>query len=195
MSSSPPTKQCTKCGQDKPHSDFYANAAGKDGLRADCKICVAARRKAWYSENRQREIDRVKSWKKANKDRYNAKQRRYRAANKDRMRDGYLRRTFGITLRDYERMLHEQGGGCAICGAPEPEGSSLHVDHNHDTGDVRALLCFPCNNALGLLEEDEERVRALLEYLHDPGAVRTRVDEQVAAIRERAASLTREASV
>lgn len=195
MSSSAPTKRCTKCGQEKLHSAFYANAAGKDGLRADCKVCVAARRKAWYAENRQREIERVKSWQEANKDRYNEKQRRYREANKDRMRDGYLRRTFGITLADYGRMLGDQNGGCAICGSPEPEGSSLHVDHDHDTGQVRALLCFQCNNALGLLEEDPERIATLLEYLDDPGPVRTRVAEQVAAIRERAASLSREASV
>lgn len=194
-SSSEPLKRCTKCGQHKPPSEFYANAAGRDGLRSDCKTCVAARRKKWYAENREREIERVTGWQRANKDRYNAKQRRYRAANKERIRDQYVRRTFGITLADYERMLDEQDGGCAICGAPEPEGSSLHVDHDHDTGEVRALLCFPCNNALGLLGDDPERVATLLEYLEEPGGARTRIDEQVAAIKERAASLTREASV
>lgn len=160
---------------------------------------MAARRKSWYSENREREIDRVKGWQRDNRDNYLAKQRRWREENREelsrRNRERHLQKTFGITLDDYQRMLDEQRGGCAICGAPEPEGSSLHVDHDHDTGEVRALLCFPCNNALGLLEEDEERVQSLLEYLHDPGPVRSRVDEQVAAIRERAASLTRQASV
>jgi Recombination endonuclease VII len=56
-------------------------------------------------------------------------------------------RGLGVSTEDYERMLAEQGGGCAICGAP-PKTRRLHVDHNHKTGKVRGLLCFRCNRAL-----------------------------------------------
>jgi hypothetical protein len=53
----------------------------------------------------------------------------------------------GVTDADYDRMLNEQGGGCAICGNP-PKSRRLHVDHDHKTGKVRGLLCFRCNRAL-----------------------------------------------
>lgn len=74
-----------------------------------------------------------------------------------RDRNNALRRRYGITQDDYERMLEEQGGACAICrattslrnGKPFP----FHVDHDHETGKVRGLLCGPCNKALGLLGE------------------------------------------
>lgn len=199
MSSSTSAKRCKKCGEVKPLGAFYRASANSDGRRGACKDCNLAAKRKWYEQNREDAIERARTWQRENRARYQDKQRRYREANREELsrknRERHLQKTFGITLGDYERMLDEQGGGCAICGALEPEGSSLHVDHDHGTGDVRALLCFPCNNALGLLEEDEERVRTLLEYLQDPGPVRTRVDEQVAAVKERAASLTREASV
>ena len=61
-------------------------------------------------------------------------------------------------------MLAEQEGGCAICGEP-PKTSALHVDHCHDTGRVRGLLCFRCNSALGNFREDPAILTAALDYL------------------------------
>lgn len=57
------------------------------------------------------------------------------------------RADLGVTLDDYDRMLAEQGGGCAICGAP-PKTRRLDVDHDHKTGQVRGLLCVRCNRAV-----------------------------------------------
>jgi|SRR5215469_9672883 len=56
-------------------------------------------------------------------------------------------RELGVTEEEYERLLKEQDGGCAICGNP-PKSRRLHVDHNHRTGKVRGLLCFRCNRQL-----------------------------------------------
>jgi hypothetical protein len=81
------------------------------------------------------------------------------------MRAAHLKRKYGITVADYEGMLAAQGGGCAICGAPEPNGQSLHVDHCHDTGAVRGLLCFTCNAGLGLFDHDGERLARAASYL------------------------------
>ena len=53
----------------------------------------------------------------------------------------------GVGDDEYEWMLAEQGGVCAICGSP-PKSRRLHVDHDHKTGAVRGLLCFRCNRAL-----------------------------------------------
>lgn len=75
---------------------------------------------------------------------------------------------YGLTLEDYERMLDQQGGVCAICGTSDPRhGRSRRfcVDHDHSTGRVRALLCANCNKALGLLADDPDRVRSAERYL------------------------------
>jgi hypothetical protein len=58
----------------------------------------------------------------------------------------------GITLADYEAMLARQGGGCATCGRKPESGKNLHVDHDHQTGKIRGLLCIGCNLAIGYLE-------------------------------------------
>lgn len=63
-------------------------------------------------------------------------------------------------------MFASQGGVCAICRQPEGrEGRSLSVDHDHDSGVVRGLLCDSCNVGLGRFRDDPELVRSALEYL------------------------------
>ena len=64
----------------------------------------------------------------------------------------YLKRTYGITVDRYEEMLTEQDGGCFLCGKTHPE-RRLHVDHCHDTGKVRGLLCSNCNSGLHTVEK------------------------------------------
>ena len=77
-----------------------------------------------------------------------------------------LKEKFGITLAEYEAMLLAQNGRCAICdGPPSGRWQSLHVDHSHATGKVRALLCHHCNVALGLAEDDPRLLRAMADYL------------------------------
>lgn len=76
-------------------------------------------------------------------------------------------RLLGLTPEDYDRMLAEQGGRCATCGTDKPWSRSgrFPVDHDHDTGHVRGLLCHPCNQALGLLKDDPDTLAAMVEYL------------------------------
>lgn len=68
---------------------------------------------------------------------------------------------YGITTDQYEAMLAAQRGGCAMCGAP-PRRSSLDIDHCHQSGRVRALLCDQCNRALGAFEALRERCEKYL---------------------------------
>ena len=75
-----------------------------------------------------------------------------------------------MTQDDYERMLAAQGGCCAICGRRPRAGKHLHVDHDHDTGRVRGLLCFSCNVAIGNLHHDVDRVLRAADYVDDDGA-------------------------
>jgi len=157
-------KRCKKCGQVKPLSEFYRAKGAADGYRNDCRVCNLAAKKLRYQADPETEIARVKAWQRANRDRHNEYQREYRATNREAMREGHLRRTFGITQADYEAILQMQRGGCAICGKP-PGKISLHVDHDHATGEVRGLLCVGCNNALGQFRDDLELLARASDYL------------------------------
>lgn len=80
-----------------------------------------------------------------------------------------LKKSFGITIADYDEMLARQQGVCAVCHRA-PGKKALAVDHNHATGKVRSLLCHGCNTAIGLLDENPERCRLVAQYLesHQP---------------------------
>jgi hypothetical protein len=70
---------------------------------------------------------------------------------------------FGLTEEDYQRILAEQGGVCAICsGPPDTRWKTLAVDHDHVTRKVRGLLCMVCNTMLGRFEA---RQKEIMEYL------------------------------
>jgi hypothetical protein len=81
------------------------------------------------------------------------------------MRDLYYRRTFGISADDVDALLLAQDGRCAICGGVPNRVDGWHVDHDHATGAIRGVLCSRCNHAIGLMEEDPQRLRAAAGYL------------------------------
>ncbi len=86
-------------------------------------------------------------------------------------RNLFLKRRYGISLDEYKMMLLSQGGMCAICRNPETtvhkSGTphTLNVDHCHETGRVRGLLCSLCNTAIGKMHDDPSRLRAAAMYL------------------------------
>lgn len=85
-------------------------------------------------------------------------------------RDSYLRRTYGVTLDWYNEQLKAQGSSCAICGSEgflmkSGHSMKLVVDHCHESGEVRGLLCHNCNRALGLLKDDIQSLSNALMYL------------------------------
>jgi hypothetical protein len=82
-------------------------------------------------------------------------------------RDGIIRRVYGITLAEYDKMFEDQGGKCAICGnSDEVEGRRLAIDHCHDSGKVRGLLCGKCNRGLGLFYDNQELLENAISYLN-----------------------------
>lgn len=103
-----------------------------------------------------------------------------RRALKSRRRT--LRRSYNMTLEEFDLLLASQGGGCAGCGAanttlviPAERSAKgarggLHVDHDHSTGTVRGILCGSCNAALGRVRDDPATLRALAAYLENPPA-------------------------
>ena len=72
-------------------------------------------------------------------------------------------RVYGITEDDYNWLLFKQNEHCALC----PQASDLHIDHDHNTGYIRGLLCGPCNRALGILGDTIESIEAVLKYLKE----------------------------
>ncbi len=78
-----------------------------------------------------------------------------------------LRRNYGITLAEYEAMYEAQGGLCAICSRPAFAFNGKHasIDHDHETGAIRELLCGPCNSGLGYFQDDPDVLEAAAAYL------------------------------
>lgn len=140
---------CKTCGKTKPLGEFHKLHTVKLGVRSSCKKCECEKAMRWVDENPERALD------------------------------AHLRRRFGITLEEYNAMLADQGGVCAICGNAAAIYSSpggrrrqgrqvkprLVVDHDHITGEVRGLLCVPCNRGIGFLRDDAEIVGNALKYL------------------------------
>lgn len=100
--------------------------------------------------------------------------KRYRRAHKDFYGTDYhtaqLQRNYGITSYDLQRMAAEQDHRCAICGEKEKEQRNgrvkhLAVDHDHQTGKVRELLCTSCNKGLGHFKDDIDRMLKAVAYL------------------------------
>lgn len=85
--------------------------------------------------------ERKRTWARANPGLVRATSRRTR-----------MKREYGLTPADYASMLAAQGGACAICRRTPADGKVLCVDHHHDSGKVRALLCVPCNTRVGAFE-------------------------------------------
>jgi hypothetical protein len=182
-------KPCKKCGVTKPLTEFYREVTAKDGHRGECKACFSLASKARYPARRELMIQRAQRWREENPERFRATQkaRRQRPEAKAKEREAHLLRKFGITQAQYDEMLAQQGGGCALCGRPPAPGISLHVDHDHVTGKVRGLLCFRHNNALGDFDDDPAMLMKAAGYLDllsaDPAVL--------AAVRARVAALPR----
>lgn len=116
---------------------------------AEARAKNTARHKAWRLKN----VERLRAWRKAYRGSRSAAHRRAR---------------YGLTEEAFEAMVDDQKGLCAICRFP-PEGrdrmSVFQVDHDHETGAVRALLCQRCNKGLGSFRESAAIVAKAAMYL------------------------------
>lgn len=88
------------------------------------------------------------------------------------VRNGYLKRTYGIDEDEYERLLALQDYGCAICQKKTDTvlghgvNKMMAVDHNHQTGQIRGILCENCNRALGLFNDNKQSLQNAINYLN-----------------------------
>jgi len=158
-----PEKTCTKCGvvyKEPLEKWFHKNCTNKDKLSCQCKKCVA--------------IYKARRYKKDVKYKANlyAANKRYKQTKKGKERQRVLNRkrtteTYGLTPMDYNRMWVKQKGCCAICGRHQDEFKrKLAIDHNHETGQVRGLLCTRCNTLVEGVA-DKNFMQSALEYLNN----------------------------
>ncbi|MFZ6002544.1 MAG: endonuclease VII domain-containing protein [Actinomycetota bacterium] len=161
------SKRCTKCGLVKPLSAFYAMQGMRDGHRNDCIECNKAAKRERHARDPEPYRERARQWALENSERRAAYQAEYRnrPERKRVMRDLYYRRTYGITADEVDEMLDAQNGGCAICGAKPERLASMHVDHDHDLGHLRGLLCIACNQGLGQFRDNPEILLRAIVYL------------------------------
>ena len=183
-------KVCKKCGVTKPLDDFYKMVGMRDGHRNECKACNLKAKADRHRRNPEPGRERARKWAQDNPERVAARTQRYRDDGRRQRNDRryHLKRRYGLTVEQYDEMLAAQGGVCAICGRPPRDDISLHVDHDHETGRVRGLTCFRCNNALGDFNDDPRLLERAAAYLddHDPVAMELR-----ALAKQRAHALAR----
>ena len=133
------TKICTTCGVEKDINQFYFRGGN-------------------YSPN-----SRKSKCKECDKKRV--------AENYDpiKYQEQHLKRSYGITLNEYNQMLADQNHKCITCGTTEPGGKhgKFMVDHSHITGKVRGLLCKSCNIALGEVKDNRQTLQKMIEYLNN----------------------------
>lgn len=137
------TKVCGRCKKRKLIKYFGKNRTRSDGLDNRCKECCKKARKLFYENNKER-LD--KYW-----------------------RGFYLKQEYNITSEQYSELFNKQQGKCAICGKHQSKLSqTLCVDHSHESGKIRGLLCKGCNSRLGTVEDFEFILKAN-KYLKNNG--------------------------
>lgn len=147
-----PEKLCPTCQKHKPRNSFHKNRSRYDGLNAQCKECrntIARSRMDYRPMKRQHS-------------------RRYWKKNSVQLTLKRRCRVFGLTTEQLSNLLTAQNNTCAICSRePDPlkRSSLLAIDHDHETGNVRGLLCISCNAALGMLGDNIEGLERALSYL------------------------------
>lgn len=132
-------KTCTKCGEDKELDQFHPNFMSPSGIRNYCVDCHKIQMKEWYSKNKQRN------------------------------RESHLKRKYGLNIEQYEQILQQQNGCCAICNREASQfRRAMAVDHIHKgprAGFIRGILCDNCNRRLIGQHVDGNLLRKMADYV------------------------------
>ena len=178
------TKLCPRCGDEKVADQFGRNRSRPDGLSFYCLACNRERNNAWYRESRRRLGKEVRdhSWipdgfrwcpaceRPVPHEEYVRNARtasgfgsRCRACDSVANSEAYFYRRYRLTKQQIARIRAAQNDRCAICGDASPQ----HLDHDHDSGGTRQLLCQRCNQGLGLFRDAPALLRAAADYVEE----------------------------
>ena len=179
-------------GYCRMHNHRLATVGTLD-MTGACVICTVSipypgrgpRRKLCGAESCRLGYNVVKTteYRKRNPDGVRTTGRRWREANpiahESQRRAAHLRRVYGMSVDDYRVMLTAQGGGCAICGGVGKR-KWLAVDHCHESGIVRGLLCDTCNLMLGLAKDNPGLLTKAINYIANSAVLS---EDQAAAVK------------
>ena len=140
-------KKCTKCKKEKSLTEFRSRGGKyKHLLKSQCNKCLKAQHKEWCKKN----PERVSQYR----------------ATEDALHKRCQRRN--INVETFFKVFEDQSYECKICSAPITLENSA-IDHNHDTGEFRGVLCRNCNRALGLFKDNPEILKKAAIYLETEG--------------------------
>lgn len=111
-------------------------------------------RKEYQERNRKKITEQHKDWKLRNWERHTNYMKCYN-----------LKKSYNLTLEEYEEILKKQEYKCKICKADIKGRKKAQIEHNHKTNKVRGILCVRCNTAIGLFKENIETMKLAIEYL------------------------------
>ena len=154
-------KTCNKCRRTLAKTEFYKDKNCADGRMGYCKYCY---KELYAASHRQRAID----YYYRNQDE-SCKKKRERPNKTYKARIANAKHSYGLADAELQELLLAQQGCCKICGRDFGSLSvEYHIDHDHDTGAVRGLLCPACNTAVGLIENHRINPKKIAEYLNVP---------------------------
>ena len=175
------TKKCTTCKVEQPLSAYRKDNSRYNGIHPTCNTCNKEIQSRWYAKNRELGKQRSSERYHKNKDLINAKRRQARATNPElvraKARESYdpiaskvaSWKRAGIKDMTYDRyltMLEDQNHCCSLCGlGKDLFKRQLSVDHDHETGEVRGLLCDACNGGIGRLKDSVIMLKKAIAYL------------------------------
>lgn len=165
------TKVCKKCNLEKELAYFYKDKGVKDGHRNQCRICDIEKSSKWNKSNPDAHAEHERNHRDHNPDIVKENKARHTKNNPEAIKNTYLKCTYGLSLEELNLLKALQDNKCAVCGKHETaihaNGNikSLSIDHCHETGKVRGLLCNNCNTAEGLLKGNSSIIRKLADYV------------------------------
>lgn len=182
-------KTCAGCNVEKPLSEFHKTSDGAGGVRAWCKECTTDRDRGYRSRRafdlsvtekkctkcgvvkarsnftKGESVGGLHSWCRPCTSDY-ARARRTSGPPPGERVARWKSQGINATWHDYQAFMKAQDGKCAICDRTEEEvGRSHALDHDHETGNPRGILCTTCNSAIGLLWDSPDALRRALTYL------------------------------
>lgn len=171
-------KRCADCEVEKGLAEFGPTKQQlKFGVRSRCLECERKYKQEWAKKNptgRAKQDQATRNWQQSNREKirkWNKAYKRQRAADRPEQFKAYerkcrLKRMYKVTPEWFNEQSTKQNGLCAICNRP-PGQKGLCIDHCHETGKVRKLLCSQCNTGLHKMERDIQWFRKAQDYLRE----------------------------
>lgn len=146
------TKFCPKC-KNNLETSLFNRANRRDGYQTYCRNCHNTMQREKYKNNPEEKLKRQ------------IRQRKRQSVNPLAKKDAELKRLYNISIDDYLAMFKDQNMVCKVCKSECKTKNSLSVDHDHNTGKVRGLLCNRCNRAIGMFEDNPDLLIKAAKYL------------------------------